>query len=120
MKPIAKSVCDFFDLKGMKYTVLNDEDEVIEIIYNGKNMARIRMVLTFEDDERTITIHSYSIAKPKDDGAVSKAKAYMVCNLLNQKWRWFKFYLDTDDEYTVSADAIIDLYTAGEDRKSVV
>ena len=46
MKPIAKSVCDFFDLKGMKYTVLNDEDEVIEIIYNGKNMARIRMVLT--------------------------------------------------------------------------
>jgi len=25
MKPIAKSVCDFFDLKGMKYTVLNDE-----------------------------------------------------------------------------------------------
>lgn len=39
----------------------------------------------------------------------------MVCNLLNQKWRWFKFYLDTDDEYTVSVDAIIDLYTAGEE-----
>ena len=115
MKPIAKSVCDFFDLKGMKYTVLNDEDEVIEIIYNGKNMARIRMVLTFDKDEKSIAIHSYSIAKPKDDSAVSKAKAYIACNLLNQKWRWFKFYLDTDDEYTASVDAVIDLYTAGEE-----
>lgn len=112
MNPVAQSVCDFFDLKGMNYTVL--KDDVIEVVYTGASMPRIHMVLTFDEDGKTISIHSYSIAKPKDD-VISKAKAYAICNAFNQKWRWFKFYLDTDDEFTTSVDAIIDPYTAGEE-----
>ena len=115
MKLIVKRACDFFDAKGMKYTVLNDENGVIEVIYSGKNMMRIRVVLDFDEDEKSVAIHSYTIAKPKDNSEMSKIKAYMVCNMLNQKWRWFKFYLDVDYEFTVGCDAVIDLYTAGEE-----
>lgn len=115
MKPIATRVCDFFNSKGVKYTILNDDEGIIKVLYSGKNKSDIEMFLNFDNDEKTISIHAYAIAKPKDDSAVSKAKAYIVCNLLNIKWRWFKFYLDSDNEFTASVDAIIDLYTAGEE-----
>ena len=120
MKLIVKRVCDFFDSKGVKYTVLDNEDGAIEIAYSGENMMRIRVLLSFDKDEKSVAIHSFTIAKPKDGSEISKIKAYVVCNLLNQKWRWFKFYLDADDEFTASGDAVIDLYTAGEECYELV
>ena len=118
MNQMVQNVCDFFDLKGMNYNVL--KEDVLEIVFTGSNMPRIRMVLSFDEDGKTLSIHSYSIAKPKDNDVLSKAKSYAVCNTLNQKWRWFKFYLDSDDEFTASIDAIVDLYTAGEECHELI
>ena len=48
MNQMVQNVCDFFDLKGMNYNVL--KEDVLEIVFTGSNMPRIRMVLSFDED----------------------------------------------------------------------
>lgn len=72
MKLIVKRACDFFDAKGMKYTVLNDENGVIEVIYSGKNMMRIRVVLDFDEDEILSNFYN-TCGFPSEWGMLQKA-----------------------------------------------
>ena len=37
----------------------------------------------------------------------------VVCNALNCKYRWLKFYIDSDNDIMVSDDAIVSAETAG-------
>ena len=73
MNQMVQNVCDFFDLKGMNYNVL--KEGVLEIVFTGSNMPRIRMVLSFDEDGKTLSIHSYSITS-LDKGT----QPFVVCD----------------------------------------
>lgn len=118
MNQMAQNVCDFIDLKGEKYEVV--DDRTIRFSYRGENMPAIHINLRFDEDGKSASLLCYSIAKIKDDNVFSKAKAQAVCNDLNLRWRWTRFFIDTDDEFTAACDAVIDTYTAGEECLELV
>ena len=47
-------------------------------------------------------------------------KAYALCNELNEKFRWVKFYVDSDRDIRVQLDAIMSEDNAGEVCREIV
>ncbi len=59
----------------------------------------------FDDDGESVSFKVFSIF---EFGQGELAKAYKFCNDMNNEWRWFRFYVDSDNELTVDMDAVID------------
>lgn len=110
MNTAVKIFTDYMDRKDTKYTIL--EEDRVQIGFNGDNMPTISLIFVFGDDGRDVGIRVFSIAKVPEDKI---GNACFACSKLNSKFRWVKFYLDSDNEVTASMDAVIDPYTTGEE-----
>lgn len=113
MNATAQSVCNFFDGRNINYTI--EKDDIIVVPYKDDDTPPLRIMFIFDNDGKAVSLRCFSIAKLKDDSIDSKMKAFAICNALNQKWRWTKFFLDNDNEIVVQLDAVLDLLTAGEE-----
>ena len=98
----------FLDEKGVRYTVENEC--ILSVNYSGDNALAIRIVFVFGEEGRDVAIRCFSVAKVPSE---KLAKAYETCSKLNAKWRWLKFYVDSDSEVTVADDAIVEPTTLG-------
>ena len=94
--------------KGVKYKELNDE--CVEVSYNADNSSFSIKVIFDKDGEGLVAFRCWSIGGFAED---KYAKALIVCNEMNVKYRWVKFYLDSDRDVTVASDAIVDIATVG-------
>lgn len=64
----------------------------------------------FPDNGKYVWLRCFNFAKcPKDH----LAQVMIACNMLNQQYKWVKFYVDEDGDVQAEDDAIIDAATAG-------
>ncbi|MBQ1233326.1 MAG: YbjN domain-containing protein [Clostridia bacterium] len=115
MQIYAREFMRYMDEKGVKYT--EREENVIKVVYSGDNMDSIPVFVIFdEDNDPLVQLKCWDVQNFKNN----EASALMVCNSLNYKYRWVKFYLDKDSDIVVSIDAMIDQDTCGEECLSLV
>ncbi len=102
----------FFDSKGLKYQVLDEEKGVLRVGFGMDNRDPMGILIIFSPDDTVASFRS-TVAKAPED---KKAKMFEVCNSLNAHYKWIKFYFDVND-CTIMAedDAVIDLASCGDE-----
>ena len=105
-----KAFTDAMDQRGYNYDaeVRGDGNGHVTLGFKGDNFASVKYHFIF-DDEGKVTIWGVVCPVPAD----KLANVILVCNTLNCKYRWFKFYVDDDNDTMIQGDAIIDLATGG-------
>ncbi|MBQ8726035.1 MAG: YbjN domain-containing protein [Clostridia bacterium] len=115
MLHFAQMFVDYMDQEDIKYTV--SSDNVIKVTYTGDNLDSIPVYVIFDEEgDEYVEFKCWDIANFKS----REAKAIEVCNELNAKYRWVKFYMDSDKDIIVSIDAVVDSATCGEECLSLV
>ena len=106
---------DYMDSNGIRYS---DRDEYcVRVTYEGENLKSIPIYVFFDKDgDPIIQMKCWEILNFKNN----EAKAYVVCNELNAKYRWIRFYLDNDADIVTDCDAYIDEDTCGEECMKLV
>lgn len=91
------------DEKGTKYTVGSPTEngkDTMTVSYGGDNMPSIRCSFFFDKDSEGVAIRVFNIVKVPEN----KVNAmFPVVNALNNRFRFAKFCLDTNDN-TVQAE----------------
>ena len=107
---ILKLFASYMDLKGIRYDVREESDLITIDFTNGDHYDRIRITFVADDDGESVAVRAFSLRQ------YSKRQlpdAYEFCNRMNYKYRWCRFYVDSDDELTAAIDAVITPATAG-------
>ena len=106
---------DHLEREGIKY--VNRDEDAVDITFTGKEASSIRVTVRFSDDD-TGYVHFFNmtIGSFKD----KFADALIMCNNMNKKYRWVKFYIDDDEDVIVDSDAIVDLGTVGPECLEIV
>ena len=96
--------------EGIDYDDL--DETTLRICCSGENAASIRILVTFGEDGRgKVAFRCLSLSR------VLEAKfpsALVACNVLNEKFRWVKFYVDSDKDIVCAHDAIVNYETVGD------
>ena len=94
--------------QGVKYT--EQKENVIKVVYSGDNLDTIPIYVFFDKDgDSLISCKCWDILSFKNN----KAAGIAVCNALNARFRWVKFYIDDDADVVADLDAVIDDETCG-------
>ena len=115
MSKIADIFKSYLEQKDVNYSYFQPEEdrkEAIRVGFSGKNANDIRVLFIFDDNGTSVNVKSFEIAKSSSDKLMD---IYVLLNELNYEYRWVKFYVDSDNEVTVSGDAITDEANAGEE-----
>lgn len=115
MSLAAESFKKSLEKREYRYSYLpeNEEhNEMMRLTFSADNKDHIEIIFFFDEDGNRVNVKCFSIAKVPDTALMN---VYVKLNELNEKYRWVKFYIDSDNEVTVSGDAIIDDETAGEE-----
>ena len=77
---------------------------VLKITYTGANFSTIPIYIYFDEDgDANIAVKSWNVA----NFAGQRDAAIVLCNELNEKYRWVKFYVDEDADVVAELDAMI-------------
>ena len=95
--------------KEIKYRILAENRVLISIA--GDN-GKYDFQFIFGEDEKDVALKVFSLAKVQEE---KLAEGYKLCSELNAKWRWVKFYIDSDNEITAEIDAVIEPMTTGDE-----
>lgn len=99
------------DQQGIKYRELDERK--VSVRYSGDNLKTIAIIVAFDkNDSNTVQIYSFEIASFKED---KFAAGLLACNALNARFRWVKFYLDSDRDVIAEMDAVVDYDSVGEE-----
>lgn len=108
MLPYAQIFVDYLDQESIKYTVRDERS--VKIVYSGNEMDSIPVFVFFDKDgDPYVTLKCWEIANFKNN----PERGMQVCNELNAKYRWVKFYIDSDNDVMAELDAVIDQDTCG-------
>ena len=109
MLKYAQLFVDYLDIKGIKYTVI--DERTVKVVYNGDNLDSIPVFVFFDKDgDNLVAFKCWDIANFKS----APEKGINACNELNAAWRWVKFFIDKDFDVVADIDAIVDDRTCGE------
>ena len=98
------------DEKNLRYQ-REDANDGGDLIRIGFNNTRIVLHFPGSDDGRHMALRCVIEHCPDD----KIADLLVVCNALNAKVRWIKFYIDSDGDIMAEDDAILSPGTAGEE-----
>ena len=102
------------DTVNVHYTVSEREDKVIiRVPFDGYSTT---VVLDNDDDGTHPALRTVLENCPDD----KIADVIYVCNQLNMKFRWVKFYVDSDGDVMIEDDAIVSSENAGEELLELV
>ena len=105
-KPEDKAVDSFIAAlksEGINFSKSDDKPSVF-INYNGDNFNNLTFSFFFDEGGDAVSVKVFSIMQ------FTKAQlpdAYAFCNEMNNEWRWVRFYVDSDDEFTADMDAVV-------------
>ena len=106
---------DQMDSENVKYT--QREDNIVRVAYTGDNLETIAVFIIFDTEgEPLVQLKCWNIASFKGKEVLAKN----VCNELNARFRWVKFYVDPDSDIIADLDAMIDIDTCGEECLAMV
>ncbi len=99
----------YLEEKGIKYTT--DDETKVRVSFNVDNAPSIAVNVFFDKEGAgKVRFVVWSIGKFPD---AKLAAGMAACNALNAKYRWVKFYIDSDNEGCADMDAIVDEETVG-------
>ena len=99
------------DEEKIKYD-LHNEKPIIYIGYKGDNFESLTFTFIFDDDGLSFALRVFSIEKFSEEQLYD---AYEFCNKMCYAYRWMRFYVDSDNEFTAALDAVINGETIGEE-----
>ena len=99
------------DAEKIKYD-LHSEKPIVYIGYKGDNFESLTFTFIFDDDGASFALRVFSIEKFTPD---QLADAYEFCNSMNYAYRWLRFYVDSDNEFTAALDAVVTEETIGDE-----
>jgi hypothetical protein len=112
-----KMTTAYLDSKNVKYTVV-DEDSRVRVGYRVENRGNLDVIVIFDKSEDSVALRSFDFCKIPD---TKKEAIYEVCSKMNMEYRWIKFFVDErDNTVTLSADAVIQLESCGEEILELV
>ena len=100
---VCEAFCSALRSEGINYNKSDDKPSVF-IKYNGDNFKNLTFSFFFDEGGEAVSIKVFSIMQ------FTKSQlpdAYAFCNEMNNEWRWIRFYVDSDDEFTADYDAAI-------------
>lgn len=103
----------FMDTKGIKYTVLDDDDNIIYLAFGGSRYDTFVLV-DFDENVPCDSAHFSSNGFAKIIPG-KNAEALVKLNQINKKFRWVKFWMDDEGKFTADCDAVLDMATVGEE-----
>ncbi|MCQ2385489.1 MAG: YbjN domain-containing protein [Clostridia bacterium] len=104
------------DKEGIHYRV-NEERPIVSVPYSGKNFEGLNFMFVFDSDGNSYSLKVYSIEQFTAD---QLPDAYEFCNAMNAEFRWIKFYVDSDNEFTAQDDGVVDVATAGAECSEIL
>jgi hypothetical protein len=113
MSQAAQNFTSYLDSKGVRYDyheATSERNEYVKITFGGKNAESVSTTFFFDSNGTSINVKSFSIAKIPSNKLMDM---YVSLNELNAQYRWVKFYVDSDNEVTVSGDVIVDPSNSG-------
>lgn len=110
-------VKEFFGAEGINFRE-RDDGRSITVPFTGENLKTIPVNLLFDPDgEHIVMADCWDVVKVAENKV---EKAYALCNELNEKFRWVKFYVDSDRDIRVQLDAIMSEDNAGDVCREIV
>ena len=97
--------------EGLKFRK-NPERASILLNYGADNFDSLDFGFYYDDSGKSVALKVFSIMKFKKE---QLPIAYEFCNAMNAKWRWVRFYVDSDDELTADLDAYISKESVGDE-----
>ncbi|MDO5106648.1 MAG: hypothetical protein Q4D39_00085 [Coriobacteriaceae bacterium] len=118
-----KEMCAYFDSEGIKYLVMNEEDNLVRLMFAGREWkdgggVDTKLFVDFDEmaeQDGSVTVHfaSIDIARCTDNNI---AEALVRINALNKGYRWVKFWFDErNNSFNADADAIVFEGTVGKE-----
>lgn len=105
-KPEDKAVSAFtaaLRAENINFSKSDDKPSVF-IKYNGDNFNNLTFSFFFDEGGDAVSVKVFSIMQFTK---AQLADAYKFCNEMNNEWRWIRFYVDSDDEFTADMDAVV-------------
>lgn len=104
-----KQLClEYMRREKIKYEDLREL--VIKVTYKGDNLPSIPIFVYFEEQQKPIvSVKCWNIM----NFSSHRELGVSVCNELNEKGRWAKFYVDQDADVIAELDAYIDKQDCG-------
>lgn len=102
------------DEKGLKYKNQRDLDSGKSLVVCGVNGSAgntYDVMFIFDKDEESVAVRVYKLTSCNKENF---ARVLITVNQLNNKFRWYKFEIDDDQDVNMECDAVIDVDSAGE------
>ena len=107
----------YLDAKDIRYTQGERNKNMFRIPYSGDNINTIPIHVIFDEDgDPFVQLRCWDLQNFKSNPAV----AVVLCNDLNEEYRWIKFYLDKDRDIVAALDAVFDTDECGSYCMSLV
>lgn len=107
---------EYMDSNGIRY--INHDAHHVEVRFTGENLDSIPIHVFFDkngaDNVRLVCWKIYKCPENLLGAACG------VCNVLNKKYRWVKFYVDEDYDLVGEMDALIDMVFVGNECAKLV
>ncbi len=114
MKHCTEKVVEW--VKSKNLTIIpnrsDEKTDVLDFPWDGKSL---RCIFTGAEGEY-LSLFYYLESVPED----KIADVLLVCNEMNAKYKWVKFYIDSDNDIALQDDAILNLATAGEEALELI
>lgn len=102
----------YFDSRDFKYREVRNGTGLMVGMGGLDHKGRMDVVVVFDDDDSAVGVRAFDICSVSPDKV---DKIYEVCSDLNARFRWVRFYVDSDNSITAADDAVIQLATVGEE-----
>ena len=112
---LRKEFEQYMDSHGVKYSTVNSGDN-IDLLSFDRDGESARVFVDFDEEGGASTVHFcvQNFAKVKSEELL--AKALLVVNGLNMRFRWLKFYVNTETlNITADCDAKVFPGSVGEE-----
>ena len=107
----------FMDANGIKYTVLDESDNVLALIFGG-DTADTHVLVDFDEaGGQADGVNFKSEAFAKCNGSISSM--YQKLNELNRRYRWVKFWVNDDGSIWAMSDAVVFPGSVGEECSQI-
>ncbi len=104
------------DQTGVRYTDAGENR--VTVSYKGDNLASIPIQVNFDKNgNEYVQLDCWNIAKFNEG---KMAAGLVTCNALNARFRWSKFYIDSDLDVRCQADLVIEPNTTGQHIQEVL
>ena len=108
MKICTQNFTKSLEAKDLNFSVReNNGTDIVDFPWQGKNIRCL-----FKGDEGEYLSIYYCLESVPEDKI---SDALLVCNEMNAKFKWVKFYLDNDNDLILEDDAILSPATASDE-----